>query len=121
MPSVVLPPHRRTSNSLFRARTTPPRHPHSFPTRRSSDLSRLKISVNPANPPGPKSASGASPSAAAFKSQPAEKNFSPAPVIMARSEEHTSELQSRFDIVCRRLLEKTNKLAAMHTAARDQC
>src|SRR5699024_11749588 len=26
-----------------------------------------------------------------------------------RSEEHTSELQSRFDIVCRLLLEKTNK------------
>src|SRR5699024_12810833 len=25
-----------------------------------------------------------------------------------RSEEHTSELQSRFDIVCRLLLEKTN-------------
>src|SRR5699024_12785745 len=27
-----------------------------------------------------------------------------------RSEEHTSELQSRFDIVCRLLLEKKNKL-----------
>src|SRR5699024_387068 len=27
----------------------------------------------------------------------------------SRSEEHTSELQSRFDIVCRLLLEKTNK------------
>src|SRR5438067_10592439 len=26
----------------------------------------------------------------------------------ARSEEHTSELQSRFDIVCRHLLEKEN-------------
>src|SRR5699024_11601492 len=29
-------------------------------------------------------------------------------VIMARSEEHTSELQSRFDLVCRLLLEKKN-------------
>src|SRR5699024_11369568 len=28
---------------------------------------------------------------------------------LARSEEHTSELQSRFDLVCRLLLEKTNK------------
>src|SRR5437868_13158209 len=28
----------------------------------------------------------------------------------ARSEEHTSELQSRFDIVCRLLLEKKNKI-----------
>src|SRR5699024_11901116 len=29
--------------------------------------------------------------------------------ISARSEEHTSELQSRFDLVCRLLLEKQNK------------
>src|SRR5699024_12370726 len=29
-------------------------------------------------------------------------------VIKSRSEEHTSELQSRFDIVCRLLLEKKN-------------
>src|SRR5437868_13212337 len=30
------------------------------------------------------------------------------PVVFARSEEHTSELQSRFDLVCRLLLEKKN-------------
>src|SRR5699024_12136769 len=30
-------------------------------------------------------------------------------LIGVRSEEHTSELQSRFDIVCRLLLEKKNK------------
>src|SRR5699024_11772585 len=29
-----------------------------------------------------------------------------------RSEEHTSELQSRFDLVCRLLLEKKNKQSA---------
>src|SRR5699024_11633191 len=29
--------------------------------------------------------------------------------IKLRSEEHTSELQSRFDLVCRLLLEKKNK------------
>src|SRR5699024_11458318 len=29
--------------------------------------------------------------------------------IRSRSEEHTSELQSRFDLVCRLLLEKKNK------------
>src|SRR5438067_9954797 len=28
--------------------------------------------------------------------------------VFARSEEHTSELQSRFDLVCRLLLEKKN-------------
>src|SRR5438067_5495653 len=30
-------------------------------------------------------------------------------VILYRSEEHTSELQSRFDLVCRLLLEKKKK------------
>src|SRR5437868_8788351 len=30
-------------------------------------------------------------------------------VVMERSEEHTSELQSRFDLVCRLLLEKKKK------------
>src|SRR5207249_8678534 len=32
-----------------------------------------------------------------------------APEAPARSEEHTSELQSRFDLVCRLLLEKKKK------------
>src|SRR5207249_8683224 len=31
-------------------------------------------------------------------------------VVASRSEEHTSELQSRFELVCRLLLEKKNKL-----------
>src|SRR5699024_12716522 len=31
--------------------------------------------------------------------------------LQDRSEEHTSELQSRFDLVCRLLLEKKNKIA----------
>src|SRR5699024_11574092 len=30
-------------------------------------------------------------------------------IDLGRSEEHTSELQSRFDLVCRLLLEKKNK------------
>src|SRR5699024_12004277 len=30
-------------------------------------------------------------------------------ILLLRSEEHTSELQSRFDLVCRLLLEKKNK------------
>src|SRR6266536_6193819 len=36
----------------------------------------------------------------------------PAPVM--RSEEHTSELQSRVDLVCRLLLEKKNKHTRHH-------
>src|SRR5699024_11739214 len=35
-----------------------------------------------------------------------------------RSEEHTSELQSRFDLVCRLLLEKKNKLLSTERRAR---
>src|SRR5438067_9449140 len=31
----------------------------------------------------------------------------------SRSEEHTSELQSRFDLVCRLLLEKKKKISTM--------
>src|SRR5207249_5743611 len=34
---------------------------------------------------------------------------------LQRSEEHTSELQSRFDLVCRLLLEKKNVRATSHT------
>src|SRR5699024_12675320 len=35
------------------------------------------------------------------------------PVLQPRSEEHTSELQSRFDLVCRLLLAKENVAAAL--------
>src|SRR5699024_12302948 len=35
----------------------------------------------------------------------------------ARSEEHTSELQSRFDLVCRLLLEKKKKVSNRHVTA----
>src|SRR5437868_8221340 len=34
--------------------------------------------------------------------------------VIARSEEHTSELQSRFDLVCRLLLEKKNDVNAAY-------
>src|SRR5699024_9984068 len=38
-----------------------------------------------------------------------DKDFTPADIAI-RSEEHTSELQSRFDLVCRLLLEKKKKI-----------
>src|SRR5699024_12289087 len=69
----------------------------SFPTRRSSDLSPRR--------PRPRSASR---SATAGRRRPwrggraARRCGAP----RRRSEEHTSELQSRFDLVCRLLLEK---------------
>src|SRR5699024_12836851 len=36
-------------------------------------------------------------------------------IAMSRSEEHTSELQSRFDLVCRLLLEKKKKKHTKNT------
>src|SRR5690349_24011667 len=67
---------------------------HSFPTRRSSDLvasvttkgcSLPSVMIRPLRMP------------------------TTAPSTSTRSEEHTSELQSRRDLVCRLLLEKKNK------------
>src|SRR5438105_10740027 len=37
-------------------------------------------------------------------------------VYLDRSEEHTSELQSRVDVVCRLLLEQRRRLAPFHLA-----
>src|SRR5699024_11601622 len=101
-----------------------PRHPsvlHSFPTRRSSDLrlqrSQLtaargsvrcgaclqvfnaasQISSEPAQPI-------VQPNVSTLTATPEHITDTAQPE--ARSEEHTSELQSRFDLVCRLLLEK---------------
>src|SRR5699024_11446990 len=99
----------------FSAHATPPQL-HSFPTRRSSDLTELArsamtttIAAKTAKPKRrekpliPKTRSGTYwpyliPGLAAVLV-----------IIVVRSEEHTSELQSRFDLVCRLLLEKKNK------------
>src|SRR5947207_5965321 len=62
---------------------------HSFPTRRSSDLSFIWQAADPDTTRPTCSTS---------------QNF--APVAAPRSEEHTSELQSHSDLVCRLLLEK---------------
>src|SRR5438132_6763134 len=64
---------------------------HSFPTRRSSDL-----------PTAGPSATGRR----ARPRTPATPTTQPAPTPPPRSEEHTSELQSHSDLVCRLLLEK---------------
>src|SRR5690242_21532861 len=40
---------------------------------------------------------------------PSPRKTPPAPRVTARSEEHTSELQSHVNLVCRLLLEKKNK------------
>src|SRR5438105_9403624 len=68
-------------------------------------------------------APASNPAASARRSSPTDTMSAPAPsarstfntprlplkVLRARSEEHTSELQSRVDLVCRLLLEKKKK------------
>src|SRR5438270_10451199 len=73
-----------------------PRYIHSFPTRRSSDLRTPRCSYTTA--PSNSSASSPSRSSTAF-------------ARCVRSEEHTSELQSQSNLVCRLLLEKKKLVA----------
>src|SRR5699024_12767344 len=87
---------------------------HSFPTRRSSDLERL---LNHCAKQGIRlknvrrrslravAASATPQDFAALRTFAQERGWH---IVQekARSEEHTSELQSRFDLVCRLLLEK---------------
>src|SRR5438874_8463167 len=71
---------------------------HSFPTRRSSDLLTVLTTREEllfANDPG-----------AQAKGYVLGAYGKVLPKPSARSEEHTSELQSRRDLVCRLLLEK---------------
>src|SRR5207249_11043948 len=82
--------------------SAPHRHLHSFPTRRSSDLGTLAQA-----PPGRQ---GRDLPLVVLPEQglPCARGGRQE----GRSEEHTSELQSRFDLVCRLLLEKKKKNAS---------
>src|SRR5438105_5228231 len=73
--------------------------PHSFPTRRSSDLSRRACSR----------VGGAR----CGYSTRARRPRTALVEYPQRSEEHTSELQSRVELVCRLLLEKKNEVAML--------
>src|SRR5699024_12783323 len=75
---------------------------HSFPTRRSSDLFS-QISIHTPYRTNQKELE-------VFEERRLFTfDFMPIKLTNPRSEEHTSELQSRFDLVCRLLLEKKNK------------
>src|SRR5438132_10851719 len=74
---------------------------HSFPTRRSSDLSASHC-TDPAGPFAPPSATRLRTSCRGRRAPAAGRGSGGA----GRSEEHTSELQSHSDLVCRLLLEK---------------
>src|SRR5699024_12803687 len=89
-------------------------HIHSFPTRRSSDLGAqafaegyLEHRQNEAQ-----SVLESTSDRLSEQIEDAEEKFQSETAEASddeRSEEHTSELQSRFDLVCRLLLEKKNK------------
>src|SRR5690349_24698560 len=79
----------------------------SFPTRRSSDLREAGPSCSCSVP---LACSSVMPLCPEFPARTASR--------ASRSEEHTSELQSRRDLVCRLLLEK-KKHQRLHHAARQ--
>src|SRR5438874_13835359 len=92
MRSMVTDPHSADATDFFLYASADPRALHSFPTRRSSDLWTHAIAQ------------------LVFRRQMTtaeahrlHRDFDD------KSEEHTSELQSRRDIVCRLLLEKKNR------------
>src|SRR5437868_14273426 len=88
-----------SSSLLFFFMFPPPLSSTLFPTRRSSDLAPLAASFSLATLASLLVALTVTPAAAWLLLRRTEP----------RSEEHTSELQSRFDLVCRLLLEKKKK------------
>src|SRR5207237_10867685 len=100
---------------VFFHSTRAPRDLHSFPTRRSSDLMAALV------------AGARNPVLKAFRERLRDAGKKPKVAVVAvmrkmltilnaRSEEHTSELQSHLNLVCRLLLEK--KKTNINTTAR---
>src|SRR5690606_42053478 len=112
----VAPPHR----ALFFSQRSPHlRHLHSCPTRRSSDLwVRTPSAEAQAVLPRVFGVSSLSPVDVVVPAEldaivsAGEAAFRERVQGKTRSEEHTSELQSREKLVCRLLLEKKNKVPA---------
>src|SRR5207249_11525284 len=104
--TVSLSIHRtyRRTLSIFFYSSDDHRTLHSFPTRRSSDLAARSRERRRSDPP-------VALVDAACRGRDDRRNRNRRVAALAegtrhRSEEHTSELQSRFDLVCRLLLEK---------------
>src|SRR5699024_11348198 len=79
---------------------------HSFPTRRSSDLWGRRWPPRWSSAMGSASIAWHLPHCDSCVLPNDEPPTQAPPHRCLRSEEHTSELQSRFDLVCRLLLEK---------------
>src|SRR5690606_40685328 len=105
----ILPPLRLVCRFSYRYSHGDRRDLHPFPTRRSSDLSRLgcELAAPRESNPGLREAP---PSASLDLSSSVSFSFELRAHLGAdRSEEHTSELQSRENLVCRLLLEKKKR------------
>src|SRR5207253_10076473 len=101
-PSTLPPPPRPTHfpyTTLFRSPTRPANRPRSGTTETHATSNRPGPSSNPRRGASPSPAPPSSPARTAWL----------VPGSKSRSEEHTSELQSRGHLVCRLLLEKKNK------------
>src|SRR5207237_4680319 len=104
-------PSLHTSSSSF---SLPAHHRYrpSFPTRRSSDLSSAtrRSTIVPATAPISRAASPRCARCPSMKRPRCARAPWPARADSPgrRSEEHTSELQSHLNLVCRLLLEKKN-------------
>src|SRR5690606_40176131 len=109
-PSTPWPPGRSPVVSLSSSATR--RRLPSLPTRRSSDLvgpdADPRVDRNSSNAPTVTHRSARA-DALAFPHGRATDRDTRSSCRRARSEEHTSELQSRENLVCRLLLEKKNK------------
>src|SRR5207244_11984177 len=82
---------------------------HSFPTRRSSDLLCVAARLRPEGLPAAFPLGGADRALTRATGPLLSPGLLAAPRhLAARSEEHTSELQSPDHLVCRLLLEKKN-------------
>src|SRR5262249_61482651 len=105
-----LPPAPHVFPLSFFYYPCPPRPPPSFPPRRSPDPPS-PITTSPemsTRSNTPLIASQAAASALSFSPRPSQCSTLRAAFSVARSEEHTSELQSLTNLVCRLLLEKKN-------------
>src|SRR5690606_40164438 len=92
---------------------------HSFPTRRSSDLSRAFTETSAPAPSGHRQKLKPGPMSGETDEDPTGHRYEYClhrfvDSFPGRSEEHTSELQSRENLVCRLLLEKKNKTHLNH-------
>src|SRR5437867_6845300 len=84
---------------------------HSFPTRRSSDLGQHRRGLPRQDGCQPQLHGVDGPGAVGH---PAVRHSRGAQLEAVRSEEHTSELQSPYDLVCRLLLEKKKNKMYIH-------